>query len=84
MLSIALNIGEDIASVSKDMRSITAIGVPMQRIAYPLRLIAITSSVMHYRFPKFPAGDNGRFKADIKVLDAVVKERLDIYAPFSK
>ena len=36
------------------------------------------------RFPEFPAGDGGRFKADIKVSDAVVKERLDIRAPFSK
>ena len=38
----------------------------------------------NHRFPEFPAGDGGRFKADIEVLDAVVKERLDIYAPFSK
>ena len=66
------------------MRSIAATGVPMQRIVYPLRSIAITSSVMYCRFPEFPAGDNGRFEADIEVLDAVVKERLDIRAPFSK
>ena len=70
--------------MSKDIRSIAAIGVPMQRIAYPLKSIAITSSVMHCRFPEFLARDNGCFKVDIKVLDTVVKERLDIYAPFSK
>ena len=40
--------------------------------------------ISNYRFPKFPAGDGGRFKADIKVLDVVVKERLDICAAFSK
>jgi len=70
--------------MSKDMRSIAAIGVPIQRIVYPLKLIVITSRVMHCRFPKFLARDNGRFKADIEVLDAVVKERLDICVLFSK
>jgi len=39
---------------------------------------------MHCRFPEFPAGDNGRFEEDIRVSDVVVKERLDIRAPFSK
>ena len=29
---------------------------------------------MYCQFPKFPAGDNGRFEVDIEVLDAVVKE----------
>jgi len=66
------------------MRSIATIGVPMQRIAYPLRSIAIISSVIYCRFPEFLAGDNGRFEADIGVSDIVVKERLDIYTPFSK
>jgi len=70
--------------VSENICSITAIGVPIQRIAYSLRLIAITSSVIYCRFPEFLAGDNGRFKADIGVSDIVVKERLDIYTPFSK
>lgn len=41
-------------------------------------------SIMYYRFPKFLARDNSRFKGDIKVLNIVVKERLDIYAPFSR
>ena len=70
--------------MSKNIYSIAATGVPMQRIAYPLKSIAITSRVIYCRFPKFLAGDNSCFKADIKVLDTVVKERLDIYAPFSK
>ena len=70
--------------MSKDIRSIAAMGVPIQRIVYSLRLIAIISSIIYYRFPKFLARNNSRFKANIKVLDIVVKKRLDIYAPFSK
>ena len=81
--SIAFNTGKDVASVSENMHSIAAIGVPIQRIASLLKLIAIMSSVIYYCFPKFPTRDSGCFKADIKVSDAVVKERLSIYTPFS-
>ena len=35
-------------------------------------------------YEKFLAGGGGRFGADIEVSDAVVKERLDICAAFSK
>ena len=40
--------------------------------------------ISNYRFPEFLVGDGGRFKADIKVSDIVVKERLDIHTLFNK
>ena len=74
MLSIAFNIGEDVASVSKDIYSIAAIGIPIHRITSPLKLITTTPSITHCRFPELLARDSDYSKVDIEVLNTVVKE----------
>ena len=83
MSSIAFNTGKNIINIFKNIHSIAAIDVPIQKIAYFLKSIAIMSGVMYYCFPKFPARNNGCFKADIEILDIVVKEKLGIYTPFN-